>query len=120
MDKALNNIVVQKLLTALSLAVSSEDIAILVDPDKYPILVGVPLEILDASETELILSSGNLNIPNGDRIIVDPGDAELFYSIKSIQRAFHDSVGSFLDEELVSILVGHDDPDFDKDLYEDF
>ena len=121
MDREID-IVIERLISTLARNVDSSSVGALVNPDSYPTLVGIPLEILSRNEGKVVLTSGNANLPDADRIDADIKDVEFFYSNEAIAAAFQESIQIFLDRYLVRKYAGddYDDPDFEEAPYEDF
>ena len=112
--------VVERLFSALLKNVDRGSVAVLNNPDKHPTLVGIPLEVIHRDGSKIVLTSGNARIPNADRVVAEIKDVDFFYDHDLIENVFKESIGVFLDPYLVSRYAGLDDPDFERDFYEDF
>ena len=110
--------VLQRLIRSLLSNIDNTCIASLNNADKFPDLVGVPLEILDVENKKMIVVDNSKSASK--RFDAELDEAELFYSESVIRKAFYDAVSLFLNTRLANEYAGLSDPDFNTDPYEDF
>ena len=114
MDDA-TDAIFEEFLNKLSKAIDNTCIVSATNDDKYPDIVGVPLEVLDFDKkTSLISASkGNLNVEGPSRVEVSLEEVEIFYSEKIVKKVLAEHFYRFLDPAIIRMYARYDEEVYD-------